>query len=209
MTSSLFPSGVPVRKRLFDLTLTVVGLLLLSPILGFLGLRVWQAHGRPVLFRQQRPGFRARPFTLLKFRTMTDARDERGRPLADAERLTRLGSFLRSYSLDDLPNLFNVLRGEMSLVGPRPLLMQYLDRYTPEQARRHNVLPGITGWAQIHGRNALAWDERFRMDVWYVDHWTLALDARILLATLSKVLRREGISQPGQATSEEFRGNRR
>lgn len=209
MTSSLFPSGVPVRKRLFDLTLTVVGLLLLSPILGFLGLWVWQAHGRPVLFRQQRPGFRGRPFTLLKFRTMTDARDERGRPLADAERLTRLGSFLRSYSLDDLPNLFNVLRGEMSLVGPRPLLMQYLDRYTPEQARRHNVLPGITGWAQIHGRNALAWDERFRMDVWYVDHWALALDARILLATLSKVQRREGISQPGQATSEEFRGNRR
>lgn len=209
MSAALFPSGVPGRKRLFDLIATAIGLVLLSPLLAILGLWVWRVHGRPILFRQLRLGYRARPFTLLKFRTMTETRDSQGQLLPDAERLTALGRVLRSYSLDDLPNLLNVLRGEMGLVGPRPLLMQYLERYSAEQARRHQVLPGITGWAQVHGRNALAWDERFRLDVWYVDHWSLWLDIRILLATLGKVLRREGISQPGHATSEEFQGNPR
>jgi lipopolysaccharide/colanic/teichoic acid biosynthesis glycosyltransferase len=167
---------------------------------------VRMVHGAPVLFRQMRPGYHGKPFYIYKFRTMSDARDGRGSLLPDAQRLTRLGRFLRSTSLDELPELFNVLRGEMSLVGPRPLLMQYLDRYTPEQARRHDVLPGITGWAQVNGRNALTWEDKFRLDVWYVDHWSPGLDLRIILITLGKVLKREGISQPGHATAEEFMG---
>jgi lipopolysaccharide/colanic/teichoic acid biosynthesis glycosyltransferase len=194
-------------KRTLDLLLTVPGVILLSPVYAVLALLVLFYHGWPVFFRQKRPGYLGRPFNVLKFRTMTDARDSQGKLLPDADRLTPLGRFLRSTSLDELPELFNVLSGEMSLVGPRPLLMQYLERYSPEQARRHDVLPGITGWAQINGRNALTWQDKFRLDVWYVDHWSLSLDLKILLLTFWKVLKREGISQPGHATAEEFMGN--
>jgi lipopolysaccharide/colanic/teichoic acid biosynthesis glycosyltransferase len=162
--------------------------------------------GSPVLFCQQRPGLHGRPFMLLKFRTMTDARDAQGNLLPDAERLTAFGRFLRSTSLDELPELINVLRGEMSLVGPRPLLMEYLDRYTPEQLRRHESLPGITGWAQINGRNAIEWSQKFALDVWYVERQSLWLDLKIMLLTVWKIARREGISQPGHATMEEFWG---
>ncbi len=209
MTARLLPPGVPPSKRLFDLALTIPGLILISPLLAVIALLVWWRHGTPLLFRQVRPGYQGEPFTLYKFRTMTDARDAQGNLLPDAERLTTLGRLLRSLSLDELPELLNVLRGEMSLVGPRPLLMQYLERYTPEQARRHQVLPGITGWAQVNGRNALTWEDRFRLDVWYVDHWSLWLDVKILLITFWKVLTREGISQPGHATAEEFMGSPR
>ncbi len=194
-------------KRIFDLLLTIPGLVLASPVLLVIALLVGWQHGRPILFRQVRPGLGGKPFTMYKFRTMTDRRDSQGNLLPDEMRLTRLGRFLRATSLDELPELFNVLRGEMSLVGPRPLLMQYLERYTPQQARRHETLPGITGWAQINGRNALTWEDKFRLDVWYIDHWSLWLDLKILLVTLWKVLRREGISQPGQATAEEFMGS--
>jgi lipopolysaccharide/colanic/teichoic acid biosynthesis glycosyltransferase len=203
----MLPQGVPYSKRIFDLTLTAIGLVLLSPILLLIALAVRLAHGSPVLFTQLRPGRFGKPFYIYKFRTMTEARDAQGKLLPDAERLTRLGRFLRASSLDELPELFNVLRGEMSLVGPRPLLMQYLGRYSPEQARRHAVLPGITGWAQVNGRNALTWEDKFRLDVWYVDHWSFWLDLRILGMTLWKVIKREGISQPGHATAEEFMGN--
>ncbi len=199
--------SVPVSKRLFDLLAAGLGLLVSSPLLAVLALLVWLKHGRPVLFRQQRPGFCGRPFYLYKFRTMTNQRDAAGRLLPDEQRLTGFGRFLRSTSLDELPELINVLRGEMSLVGPRPLLMQYLSRYSPEQARRHNVLPGITGWAQVNGRNALSWEDKFRLDVWYVDHWSFGLDLKILFLTLTKWARREGISQPGHATAEEFMGS--
>ena len=204
---ALFPRGIPRAKRLFDLALTLPGLVLISPVMLAVAALVRWKHGSPVLFSQVRPGYRGELFTLRKFRTMTDARDPQGNLLPDAERLTPLGRFLRASSLDELPELFNVLRGEMSLVGPRPLLVEYLDRYTPEQARRHEVLPGITGWAQINGRNALTWEEKFRLDVWYVDHWSLALDLKILWLTLVKVFRREGISQPGHATAEIFMGS--
>jgi len=176
-------------------------------VLVLIALLVWLYHGRPIIFRQLRPGYRTKPFWLFKFRTMTNARDSQGNLLPDKERLTRLGSSLRNFSLDELPELFNVLRGEMSWVGPRPLLMQYLERYTPEQARRHDVLPGITGWAQINGRNVITWEEKFNYDVWYVDHWSFWLDIKILLLTFWKVLKREGISQPGHATAEEFMGS--
>jgi sugar transferase EpsL len=206
MAVRLLPTGVPVHKRIFDLVLTIPGLILTSPLFGLLALSVRLRMGKPVLFRQLRPGYRGEPITVYKFRTMKDAHDAEGTLLPDAERLTALGRFLRSFSLDELPELFNVLRGEMSLVGPRPLLMQYLDRYTQEQARRHDVLPGMTGWAQIHGRNVLDWEGKFRLDVWYVDNWSLGLDIKILLLTLWKVLTREGISQPGHATAEEFFG---
>ena len=197
----------PLGKRLFDLVVTVPAILLFSPILGMLALLVRIKLGPPVLFCQQRPGLHGKPFTLYKFRTMTDARDAQGNLLPDAERLTAFGQFLRSTSLDELPELWNVLKGDMSLVGPRPLLMRYLERYTPEQMRRHEVRPGITGWAQVNGRNALTWEEKFQMDVWYVDHLSLSLDIKILAKTLWKILKREGISQPGQATMEEFMGN--
>jgi sugar transferase EpsL len=202
-----FPRATPLGKRLFDLAASGIGLLLLSPLLLILAVLVRLRHGSPVFFRQQRPGYLGTPFSLYKFRTMTDARGGDGLLLPDSERLTSLGRFLRATSLDELPELFNVLRGDMSLVGPRPLLMQYLDRYSPEQMRRHDVLPGITGWAQINGRNALTWDDKFRLDVWYVDHRTFWLDLRILLVTFWKTLTREGISQPGHATAEEFQGN--
>lgn len=206
MSARLFPEGIPLRKRLFDLLLTVPGLLLISPLLLLTAIAVALVHGFPILFRQRRPGYRGEPFTLYKFRTMREAQGAAGEPLADEARLTGLGRFLRSLSLDELPELFNVLRGEMSLVGPRPLLMQYLDRYTAEQARRHEALPGMTGWAQVNGRNAVSWEDKFRFDVWYVDHWSLWLDVRILAITLWKVLTREGISQAGHATAPEFMG---
>lgn len=197
---------MPLTKRIFDLLLTLTGLLLTSPLLVILAILVRFKIGSPVLFKQRRPGYRGKPFWIYKFRSMADLYDQEGNLLADELRLTKFGRFMRSASLDELPELFNVLKGEMSLVGPRPLLMQYLERYSPEQARRHEVLPGITGWAQIHGRNALTWEEKFRLDVWYVDHWSIGLDLRILAATLVKTARREGISQPGYATAEEFMG---
>jgi len=195
-----------VGKRVLDLA-AVVGLApLWLPLAALVALAVRLALGRPLLFRQLRPGLGGRPFTLLKFRTMTEARDEDGRLLPDDQRLRRFGSFLRRTSLDELPELFNVLRGEMSLVGPRPLLMEYLDRYTPQQARRHEVKPGITGWAQVNGRNALTWEEKFELDVWYVDHMSSWLDVKILAMTVWKVLTGEGVSQPGHATMPQFLG---
>jgi sugar transferase EpsL len=201
-------NSISFQKRLFDLLATSLGLLLISPFMLVLAVLVRILHGTPVLFRQQRPGYKGRPFYIYKFRSMTNARDVNGDLLPDALRLTPLGRFMRSTSLDELPELFNVWRGEMSLVGPRPLLMQYLDRYSPEQARRHDVLPGLTGWAQINGRNALTWPDKFKLDVWYVDHWSFWLDIRILFLTAWKVIKREGISQPGQATMEEFMGTK-
>ena len=195
-----------VFKRTLDLILTVPALIVLSPVLLLLGILVAILLGSPVLFRQRRPGLHGRPFWLLKFRTMTDARDAGGALLPDAVRLTAFGRFLRATSLDELPELFNVLKGEMSLVGPRPLLMQYLERYTSEQARRHEVRPGITGWAQVNGRNAITWEEKFKLDIWYVDHRSLWLDMKIIAMTVWKILNREGINQPGQATMEEFKG---
>jgi lipopolysaccharide/colanic/teichoic acid biosynthesis glycosyltransferase len=209
MPASLFPDGVPIRKRLFDLALTIPGFLLVSPILAISALVVRISDGSPVLFRQPRPGLGGRIFTNFKFRSMRDLRDAEEHLLPDSQRISALGRFLRSTSLDELPELLNVLRGEMSLVGPRPLLVAYLERYSPDQSRRHQVLPGITGWTQINGRNALTWEDKFRLDVWYVDHWSLRLDIKILALTLWKVLKREGISQPGQATAEEFRGTAR
>ncbi len=203
----LFPIRIPVSKRLFDLALTVLGLILISPLLAVIAILLFLVQGRPVLFSQIRPGYKGVPFTVYKFCTMTNLHGVDGILLPDSERLTRLGRLLRSFSIDELPELLNVLRGDMSLVGPRPLLMQYLDRYTPEQARRNDVLPGITGWAQVNGRNILTWEDKFRFDVWYVDHWSLWLDVKILALTVWRVLRREGISQPGHATAEEFFGS--
>ncbi len=194
-------------KRVFDLITTIIGLIIILPLMLVLSLLVWIFLGTPILFRQQRPGYKGRLFITYKFRTMTTRTGPDGKLLPDAQRLTPFGRFLRSTSLDDLPQLFNVLRGEMSLVGPRPLLMQYLQRYTPEQMRRHDMLPGITGWAQIHGRNTLDWERKFSLDVWYVDHWSVWLDLKILLLTPWKVFRREGISQPGHVTAEEFKGS--
>ncbi len=191
-------------KRWFDLIVTAPALLLLSPVFLLLALAVRYFHGAPVLFHQRRPGKDGRLFDLYKFRSMTNARDAQGRLLPDADRLTSFGRFLRSSSLDELPELFNVLTGDMSLVGPRPLLVQYLDRYTPEQRRRHEVHSGITGWAQVNGRNAISWEEKFILDVWYVDHLSFWLDLRIIALTIWRSLRREGINQPGQATMQEF-----
>jgi lipopolysaccharide/colanic/teichoic acid biosynthesis glycosyltransferase len=183
MTVRLFPRGIPVVKRLFDLLLTIPGVILISPLLLVLAVLVRIYLGAPVIFRQRRPGYRGEIFTLYKFRSMRDATDSNGKPLPDSERLTRLGRFLRALSLDELPELWNVLKGELSLVGPRPLLIEYLPLYSAEQARRHDVLPGITGWAQVNGRNTLSWQDKFRLDVWYVDHWSLWLDIRILALT--------------------------
>lgn len=204
---NLLIPGIPPSKRIFDLILSVLGVLILSPVLMLLSLLILLLDGPPILFRQVRPGYQGKPFTLYKFRTMAERRDEQGNLLPDAQRITRLGHILRAGSLDELPELINVIRGEMSLVGPRPLLMQYLQRYTPEQARRHEVLPGITGWAQVNGRNALTWEDKFRLDVWYVDHWSFFLDMKILAMTLWKVIKREGIHQPGHVTAEEFMGS--
>ncbi len=192
-------------KRLFDFIAGMAALVVLSPLLLILVAAVRWQMGSPVLFRQQRPGRFGKPFWLLKFRTMTDAHDARGSSLPDAARLTRFGRFLRSTSLDELPELFNVLKGDMSMIGPRPLLMQYLARYTPEQARRHEVKPGITGWAQVNGRNAITWEDKFKLDVWYVDNQSFWLDVKIIFMTIWKIVKREGISQPGHATMEEFK----
>jgi sugar transferase EpsL len=193
-------------KRLLDVVGASGALLIFGPLMLYLACRVRQELGSPVLFRQVRPGLGGKPFVMYKFRTMTEERDEQGNLLPDEKRLTSFGAFLRAWSLDELPELFNVLKGDMSLVGPRPLLMKYLDRYTPEQFRRHEVKPGITGWAQVNGRNALSWEEKFKLDVWYVDNWTIWLDLKILWLTLVKVLRREGISAYGHATMPEFKG---
>ncbi len=200
-------SNIPLSKRLFDLILTILGLIIISPILLALVVVIWLVQGSPILFQQKRPGLHDKIFTIYKFRTMHDERDENDHPKPDAERITPLGKFLRTTSLDELPELINVLKGEMSLVGPRPLLIEYLPRYSAEQARRHEVLPGITGWAQINGRNALSWQDRFCLDIWYVDHWSLVLDIKILLITFWKVIKREGISEPGFATAQKFLGN--
>ena len=195
-------------KRIFDVTVSALGLILLSPLLLILAILVRINLGAPVFFRQERPGLNEKIFMLYKFRSMKNALDSKGNLLPDEARLSRFGKLLRASSLDELPELFNVLKGEMSLVGPRPLLVKYLELYSPEQHRRHEVLPGITGWAQVNGRNALGWEERFRMDVWYVDHWTPILDLKILLMTVKKVFVHEGISAENQATMEEFKGSR-
>lgn len=207
MSFSLIPPRVPISKRLLDLFLTVPAVIVLSPVLIGTALALLIKEGRPVLFRQARGGLHGKIFYIYKFRTMREAADSHGRLLPDDQRISRLGNFLRATSLDELPELFNILLGEMSLVGPRPLMAVYLERYSPEQMHRHDVLPGLTGWAQINGRNAISWDERFQLDLWYTTHWSFWLDLKILFATLTKVLRREGISEPGQATMAEFLGN--
>ncbi|MEW5939843.1 MAG: sugar transferase [Chloroflexota bacterium] len=198
---------MPLSKRLFDLFFATLALVVLSPILSILAILVSIFHGPPILFRQPRPGYKGRPFFIYKFRTMTERRAPDGSLLPDAERLTSLGRFLRSLSLDEWPELFNILRGDMSIVGPRPLLMEYLPRYSAEQMRRHDAYPGLTGWAQVNGRNALTWPEKFALDVWYVDHWSFWFDVKIIFITIWKTLKREGISQEGQATVEYFMGN--
>ncbi|WP_040779434.1 sugar transferase [Calidithermus timidus] len=194
-------------KRVLDLMGAGLAIVLLSPLIAIVAYLVRRNLGSPIFFTQMRPGLGGKPFVMYKFRTMSDARDSEGKLLPDDQRLTRFGKFLRSTSLDELPELWNVIKGEMSLVGPRPLLMKYLELYTPEQARRHEVKPGITGWAQVNGRNALTWEEKFKLDVWYVDNWTLTLDLRILWLTILKVVRRDGISAAGHATMPEFRGS--
>jgi sugar transferase EpsL len=191
-------------KRLFDFLIVISSVITLSPVLVLIGFFVRAKIGPPILFRQERPGLHGKPFVIYKFRTMTDERDKDGNLLPDGDRLTRLGRFLRKLSIDELPELFNVIKGDMSIVGPRPLLMQYLDRYTPEQARRHEVKPGITGWAQVNGRNAISWEDKFKLDVWYVDNWSVWLNVRIIALTVWKILKREGISQKGEATASEF-----
>ena len=192
-------------KRAFDIASSGLGLIAIAPLLAVVAVLVRLKLGSPVLFSQKRPGLGGRIFTLWKFRTMTNARDAMGNLLPDSDRLTHFGRFLRSSSRDELPELWNVLRGEMSLVGPRPLLVSYLERYTPEQARRHEVRPGITGLAQVSGRNAASWEEKFRLDTWYVDHRSMMLDIHILLRTVTIVLRREGVSSPGSVTMDEFK----
>jgi lipopolysaccharide/colanic/teichoic acid biosynthesis glycosyltransferase len=194
-------------KRLFDIICSLFAFLLMAPVLLIVALLIRRKLGSPVLFQQVRPGCYGQPFKMVKFRTMRDAVDAQGNPLPDSERMTPFGNFLRSASLDELPELWNVLKGEMSLVGPRPLLMEYLPLYSPEQARRHEVRPGVTGWAQVNGRNALSWDEKFKMDVWYVDHQSLWLDLKILLLTVKKVFVREGISAVGEVTMPRFIGS--
>ncbi|MBI5955050.1 MAG: sugar transferase [Chloroflexi bacterium] len=197
---------MPFSKRLFDLTFSFLAIVILSPILLLTAILVRVFLGTPILFKQQRPGYKGRPFFIYKLRSMLDAADRDGTLLPDSERLTRFGRILRSLSLDELPELFNILRGEMSFVGPRPLLMEYLPLYSPEQARRHDVVPGLTGWAQVNGRNALDWSTRFKLDVWYVDNWSFWLDIKIILMTVWKTISREGINQQGQATVEYFKG---
>ena len=193
-------------KRLFDIIAAITGLVLLSPLLLFLASAVRLKIGSPVFFRQQRPGLYGKSFIIYKFRTMLDAYDSKDRCLPDDERLPAFGKFLRSTSLDELPELFNVLKGNMSIVGPRPLMTKYLDRYTPEQARRHQVKPGITGWAQVNGRNAVSWEDKFRLDVWYVDNWSLYIDLKIILKSFALVFKRTGVTQNGRATVDEFMG---
>ncbi|MND32668.1 putative sugar transferase EpsL [compost metagenome] len=195
-------------KRLFDLIAAGAALLLLSPVIALVAWQVRKKLGAPVLFRQQRPGRDGKPFEMVKFRTMRDAVDVHGNVLPDAQRMTPFGSFLRASSLDELPELWNVLKGEMSLVGPRPLLMEYLPLYSPEQYRRHEVRPGVTGWAQINGRNALSWEDKFKLDIWYVENRSFWLDLKILFLTVKKVVKKDGISGAGEATMSKFTGNR-
>ncbi|MNP10426.1 putative sugar transferase EpsL [compost metagenome] len=196
-------------KRFIDIVASLIGLFLLAPVMAVVAWKIRQKLGSPVLFRQVRPGRDGIPFEMVKFRTMRDAVDAHGKPLADAERMTAFGSFLRSSSLDELPELWNVLKGDMSLVGPRPLLMEYLPLYSAEQHRRHELRPGVTGWAQVNGRNALSWDEKFNLDVWYVDNQSFMLDLKIIFLTLKKVLVKEGISGDGEVTMSKFTGNKR
>lgn len=193
-------------KRFFDIVFSFLAIIILSPILLLTAILVGLFIGTPIFFTQQRPGYKGRPFFIYKFRTMTNRLDSSGNLLPDAERLTPFGHFLRTLSLDEWPELLNILRGEMSFVGPRPLLMQYLPLYSSEQARRHDVIPGLTGWAQVNGRNAITWPDKFKYDVWYVDHWSFWLDIKIIFMTVGKVFKREGISQEGQATTEYFKG---
>ncbi|CJK51417.1 UDP-galactose phosphate transferase [Streptococcus pneumoniae] len=195
-------------KRLFDLSLAAVAIVLLMPFMILIGIMIRRKLGSPVLFRQVRPGRDGKPFEMVKFRTMRDALDTQGKLLPDSERMTPLGSFLRASSLDELPELWNVLKGDMSLVGPRPLLMEYLPLYSPEQYRRHEVRPGVTGWAQINGRNALSWEEKFKLDVWYVENRSLWLDLKIIFLTIKKVVVRDGISAEGEVTMPKFTGRK-
>ena len=199
---------MPFSKRLFDLTFALITLVILSPIILVTAILVRIFIGTPILFKQQRPGYKGHPFFIYKFRSMTTRFAHDGSLLPDAERLTHFGRLLRSLSLDELPELFNIVRGEMSFVGPRPLLIEYLPLYSPEQARRHDVVPGLTGWAQVNGRNAVDWPTRFNMDVWYVDNWSFWLDLRIIFLTLWKVITRDGINQKGQSTVEHFKGEK-
>lgn len=196
-----------VIKRFFDIFFSLFFIVILSPILLIVCLLVRIKLGSPIFFRQKRPGLHGKVFTMFKFRSMIDKKDAEGNLLPDTDRLTRLGKFLRSTSIDELPELYNILKGDMSFVGPRPLLVKYLERYSPEQARRHEVKPGLTGWAQVNGRNAISWEEKFKLDVWYVDNWNLMLDIKILWMTVIKVFKREGISAEGEATMKEFLGN--
>jgi sugar transferase EpsL len=205
-TKALMNTYQKVSKRALDLVILLIASPVVLSVAPVVALFVRLRMGGPVLFRQVRPGYEAKPFRLIKFRTMNAASDEKG-PLPDEKRLTTLGRLLRNFSLDEIPQLWNILKGEMSLVGPRPLFMKYLDLYTPEQARRHEVKPGLTGWAQVNGRNAVSWEERFRLDVWYVDHWSIWLDIKIIGKTIRKVYLREGISNEGHATMPEFTGN--
>lgn len=195
-------------KRFIDVLASFLGIIALLPVLVLISIFVVVFHGRPILFSQIRPGLNGKLFKMYKFRTMRDALDAKGNPLPDSERLTKFGAFLRSTSLDELPGLWNVLKGDMSLVGPRPLLVEYLELYSPEQARRHEVRPGITGWAQVNGRNAISWEDKFKLDVWYVDNQSFLLDLRILLLTVKKVFVREGISAAGEATMSKFEGTK-
>lgn len=195
-------------KRSFDIVASGLGLLLLAPVIAVVAILIQRKLGSPVLFRQTRPGLYGKPFEMVKFRTMLDATDENGHSLPDDQRMTPFGSFLRSTSLDELPELWNVLKGDMSLVGPRPLLMEYLSLYSKEQYRRHELRPGVTGWAQVNGRNAISWEDKFRLDVWYVDNHSLWLDLKILFLTVKKVLVRDGISGDGELTMSRFSGNK-
>jgi len=203
----LLPENVPINKRGFDFFVSACGLIILSPLLLIISILIVLSQGLPLLFRQQRPGYLGNPFTIYKFRTMSEKSYPDGTPLAEEERVTLLGRILRATSLDEIPELYNVLKGEMSIVGPRPLLMQYLSRYTKEQARRHDVLPGITGWAQINGRNAITWEDKFKYDIWYVDNWSFWLDMKIIMQTVLKVILREGIDEPGHISAGEFMGS--
>lgn len=196
-------------KRLFDITASALGLLILSPVFLVLMLLVRIKLGSPVFFRQTRPGVHGKPFQMIKFRTMLEAYDDTGHPLPNDQRMTRFGQRLRALSLDELPELWNVLKGDMSLVGPRPLLMEYLELYTPEQARRHEVRPGITGWAQVNGRNSLSWEEKFKLDVWYVDNQSHWLDIKILFMTVVKVFKRDGIAHEGDVAMPKFKGTKK
>lgn len=203
----LLPDNVPLKKRGFDLFVSACALILLSPLVMIISISIVLFQGLPVLFLQPRPGYHGRPFTIYKFRTMSENHHPDGKLLSKEQRVTGFGRLLRATSLDEIPELFNVFKGEMSIVGPRPLLLQYLSRYSKEQARRHEVLPGMTGWAQINGRNAITWEEKFLFDVWYVDNWSFWLDLKIIMQTIWKVILREGIDEPGHISAGEFMGS--